>query len=360
MTIDEAFTGRENNFNLIRLAAALLVLFSHSYPLAGHVDAFGDYIRYQSGGGFAVVIFFAISGFLVTRSVLAHSFRVYALSRVLRILPALFVVVLLQMFVLGPALTSLPLGEYFSNGLTWRHIGNTFVFWISYTLPGVFEGMPHTSINASLWTLPVETFMYICLPLLLVLGLLCRWTIVALLAAIAAGYVIATRWYGFQWGNQGGEIVKSVYLYSTLYNGLFFFSGAALWIWRDRVPLSGGLAASLVLLAVLGVNSVFGAFWFIVAVPYVTLYVALRAPVLKLGKMDISYGVYIIAAPVQQTIVYWYGGSMNPWSLSMVATPIVVGLAILSWRYVEEPALRLRRGMQRERKIDASMSEAIS
>ena len=51
--------GRDNNFNLIRVIAALAVLVSHSFPLAGATEPFGQIVGM---GGIAVDIFFITSG----------------------------------------------------------------------------------------------------------------------------------------------------------------------------------------------------------------------------------------------------------------------------------------------------------
>ena len=70
-TVASAMSNRNNNFDVLRLFAALLVLWGHSYPLTadGQDDIFSKSLcGYDTAGGFAVMIFFVISGFLVTKS----------------------------------------------------------------------------------------------------------------------------------------------------------------------------------------------------------------------------------------------------------------------------------------------------
>ena len=55
---------------------------------------------------------------------------------------------------------------------------------------------------------------------------------------------------------------------------------------------------------------------------------------------DASYGVYIWAFPIQQTLVQEIAGRLEPWCVIALATPIVLALAYASWRLVERPALR--------------------
>lgn len=66
--------GRDNNFNLLRLLAASLMLITHSFALSiGHGEA--EPLRASLGttwGAIAVDVFFVTSGFLVTASSLLY------------------------------------------------------------------------------------------------------------------------------------------------------------------------------------------------------------------------------------------------------------------------------------------------
>lgn len=153
----------ENNFDFIRIAAAYLVLISHSWPLFGKKPEFwANLTGYETGGGLAVAIFFFTSGYVMCGSLSRRAdFYHFALSRCLRILPGLSVVVVISVLVIGPLFTKLPLLSYFSTRETWTYFGNALVFPIQFQLPGVFEGTPHgPTINGSLWTLPIEVTMY--------------------------------------------------------------------------------------------------------------------------------------------------------------------------------------------------------
>ena len=81
----------DNNFDVLRLFAAWLVLFSHSYPLSGQpfADPFSRYVGLDTAGGVGVSIVFLLSGYLVAhwwqRSSSVASF---VWKRVRRIYPA--------------------------------------------------------------------------------------------------------------------------------------------------------------------------------------------------------------------------------------------------------------------------------
>jgi peptidoglycan/LPS O-acetylase OafA/YrhL len=105
-TIAALLHGRDNNFNLIRFLAASAVIVDHSFALVSHdqtADALIDVERLEIGR-LAVDVFFIISGFLVTRSVMTQPTLVdYAVARFLRLFPALLVACIGIAFVLGPA-----------------------------------------------------------------------------------------------------------------------------------------------------------------------------------------------------------------------------------------------------------------
>lgn len=133
-----------NNFDFIRFVAASFVLISHSYPLLGRSDEpFKAFVGYETGGEIAVAIFFVISGYLVTGSFLrSRSIGDYIRKRSLRLLPALFIVVVLSAFVLGPILSTLSLRDYVLHPQTWYYLRNC-VLYTGYHLPGVFAENPY-------------------------------------------------------------------------------------------------------------------------------------------------------------------------------------------------------------------------
>jgi peptidoglycan/LPS O-acetylase OafA/YrhL len=54
---------------------------------------------------------------------------------------------------------------------------------------------------------------------------------------------------------------------------------------------------------------------------------------------DYSYGLYILCFPIQQTFVM-LDPQITPLWLLLWSFPAVLGLAVLSWHFIEHPALR--------------------
>jgi peptidoglycan/LPS O-acetylase OafA/YrhL len=178
MSLDTASRERRNNFDVLRLAAASLVLVSHSFVVVGHHEPTVGHFQL---GTLGVEIFFAISGFLVAKSWFSQPrLGAFVLKRALRIVPALAVTVAALAFVVGPAVSHDAPKAYFGAAQTYAYpVDNVAavatggsVRHVSHDLPGVFATNPDTSVDRSLWTLPIEAQAYMAIALLGIAGVL--------------------------------------------------------------------------------------------------------------------------------------------------------------------------------------------
>ena len=331
MTLGSAFARPEgNNFDLVRLGAALLVLFSHSFVLTGHAEdepVAWLFRHFIDGGGLAVAAFFVLSGFLIAGSAERHSGRRYARARLARIYPAYLLVILVQTFAVGLAVTRLPAAAYLTDPGTWLAVLRALPFSPALGLPGVFEGNPvPLQVNGSLWTLRVEALCYVGLGATAWAGVLRPGWV---LAGVAGGFGLMGAVTGR--GPPVEPIVGCV---------LHFCVGAAIWCWRDRIRLRALGAVMCAVVIGLSLGTGYATFIWQLAFPYVVLAVGLTRPVAT-GLMrrmgDVSYGVYLFAFPVQQCLAEWF--APGPFALTAMAVLPVLGLAMLSRRFVEVPAL---------------------
>ena len=124
-------------------------------------------------------------------------------------------------------------------------------------------------------------------------------------------------------------------------------SGVVAYLYRDRIRRTYGwlevAALATVATAILEVG-------FIELLPltgtYLLLYLAYEPRLLRfqLGRrVDLSYGIYLYAWPVQQLLIQAFGAWLNPYTLSLAALAGSGGLAWLSWTFVERPFLALKR-----------------
>ena len=329
-----------DNLLLLRLLAASLVIYAHSYAIdadPANADAITGTGVGVYAGSIAVYMFFAISGFLVTGSWQRQpSLGAFLLARGLRIVPAFALCLAGCALLLGPAVTSLDSAAYYAHPDTWRYITRNLQFEpdrMVWALPGVFEGHARASVNGSLWTLPAEVRVYAWLAIFGVLGLLAR-PLLALPALMALVVYAHLR----------PDDLFLMPLKPYLPMAACFALGALAWIGRKRLPLNAGVLLGLIVLAACMRNTPLYLHAFLAALTYGCFWFAYAPLGLdafnRLG--DYSYGLYLWGFPLQQTAVHLFDDP-GPTQISVFAWPTAMLCAIVSWHLLEKPALALRR-----------------
>ncbi|HZS85269.1 MAG TPA: acyltransferase [Stellaceae bacterium] len=324
--------GRYPNFDFLRLAAAVSVIFSHSYLIAEGTQAREPFVILTGNqtiiGLAGVFIFFIVSGFLVTRSFETRpSPGRYLAARSLRIFPGLIICILICTFLLGPAMTTLPLRDYFAAPKTWHFLADNLLLKSNdEALPGVLFSMTPagTVVNGTLWTLPIE---FQCYLMVLALGL----------ARLLNGRIAMLLFLG-------GLLTSTLDLLGG-FGWLLpvFAAGMVLHYVTGRHRLSGALA----LAAFLGLAATVRFGGFLQAFPvlggYLTIYLGTH-PRLRLPDAarfgDLSYGLYIYGWPAEQCVAYALGPAATWWSVFTLGLALSFVLAFLSWHGVEKLALR--------------------
>jgi peptidoglycan/LPS O-acetylase OafA/YrhL len=324
---------RDNGFDTIRLLAAIAVLVSHAFALTNHVEPLEGTSRGMTLGVLAVGAFFVISGLLITMSADRRPALSFGSQRARRLLPALFVCVVLCI-ALGALQTRLDQGEYWTDPKTWLFLGNAVFVGPSLGLPGVFDDYPIDAVNGSLWTLRYEvlcygvSFAFARLPKGRNLVLIALW-----LVSLGASRGLT--------GEEGGLLF---HLERMLYLFRFYGAGMLLYAYRDHIPVRAGYA---LVAASVTFGAVFiGAFTEVAATlgAYALVVSAYRAygwvrAVTRHG--DISYGVYLYAFPIQQLCVPLSMKTSVPWLTNIaVALPLTLLAGAVSWIAVERPFLR--------------------
>ena len=343
MQLSSFTPGKNNNFNLIRIIAALAVLVGHSFALLRQPEPFSQLLG-MSLGSMAVDIFFIASGFLVAGSLLIkQSMSEYVLARILRIYPALLTMLLVTVFLLGAFFTSFSLASYYADSQIYLYLIKclTLISGVRYYLPGVFDSNPFKgAVNGSLWTLVYEVKMYIYLAMLWLTSSLVKHHrvkffeyLIVLCTALAIALVFVHHFYIKDESN-------AVRLF------FMFFSGASYWILKERVkllgPLFGGVSVALLVSPFFNQQVFFVLYQ--LGIAYLLFYLA-YIPAGTIRKYnaagDYSYGVYIYAFPVQQSVVALFP-DMSVLQMMLLSALITLILAILSWHLIERRALRLK------------------
>ena len=338
---DAAKTSRNNNFDALRIVAALMVIHGHGWVLAG----------FQGPGLWGVPfarvgldVFFSISGYLVTASWhRTPRLGAFLLKRVLRIFPGLIACVVLTVVVIGPLATRLPLATYATDGLTYRYFANIALL-NELFLPGVFEGLRERgAVNGSLWSLFPEFVCYLSVPLIGLAPHAHRPAWLVSLALVIGGIGVYL-FYGYDGPAPRLYHVDLKYAFVEI---PFFFVGGALALleqrWGERL-----WRADACLLFFSG--NYFISAWFDwwnlpfewLTLPYMVLcFGRMSLPVLRsAGRFgDLSYGLYLYAFPMQQLVLTFFPQTTLP---VILCTALTAPLALLSWHLIERPALRWR------------------
>lgn len=346
------FDQRNNNFDMIRTCLAVLVIFSHSYPLGTGTEVREPLVLLTHGqvtfGHMAVDLFFVISGFLITSSYeRSKTSWSYLAKRIRRIYPGFIVAALWC----GLLVVPLGGGRLYASSITSR----PFDFLIQ-TIQlrelrsiGAFPHNPMPAVlNGSLWSIPYEFWCYIGLALLGATGLLRSNRFMMML--FAASIAISIAFGVYQW-TPGGKLLGQIFGYPPFWARLLPMYLAGVVFYRFRSHLS--LRRRWILLAIVGMvaAALLPQGWslmFPVVGAYLVLVFAFH-PSIRLHDWnrfgDFSYGTYLYAFPVQQLLMHWIGHPISPWKLFSLAAPATIGCAALSWHLVEKRFLRSGQGM---------------
>lgn len=332
---------RQNNFDLVRLLAAFQVLTEHAIqhfritPLVPLIA-----LKFFPG----VPVFFIVSGFLVSLSwERSPSLRLYATNRALRIFPALWVctaVTLPIAFIAGAEVpTARELGLWLASQLSVLQFYN----------PDFLRTLPLGALNGSLWTISVELQFYTLLPLLALLARkkLCLWVAAAALAAVilwiaqphaatpaalrgkVLGVSLAPWLFFFLVGVCGRMIFERR---PEIFRGklLLWAIGYGAWMAIEVMANLGGWGGNFL-------NPIS-----VVLLGGLTIAFAFTLPSLAtrlLGSTDLSYGIYIYHVPIINLLLaFAIAGGEAYFALACISS----ALALLSWRFIEKPALRFK------------------
>jgi len=324
MTLAEAMASdRSRNLDLLRFVLASGVIISHAWPLSlgpGTAEPL-EQLTGHSLGGWAIGVFFFISGLLIPASAERKTPAHFWTARARRIVPglggALFVTLALA-FASGSTAGLHETTSWFLRAMT--------LVSIEHRLTEAFATNPYPEVvNGPLWSLFYEVLAYcICAAFVWVGGARTAKPVWALLTLAAATCLVQE------------ELPGRAATFAPLFAS--FALGMAVYVWRDRIALRPIvivllLAAATIVPGALGLGLVgFG-----------LVMVALRAPVVTL-RNDVSYGMYIYGWPIAQTLVATLPG-IAPMPLAVLSLLATYPVALVSWRFVERPGLANRRAV---------------
>lgn len=326
-----------NHFTLLRWILAGAVVVGHAWLIPTGYEPSRVYdwtISYLAVNGF-----FILSGLLIAKSLATRQdFKGYALSRILRIYPALILLLLALLFVLGPLFGSPAEVSYFAQTEPLAYVARVLLMGDPETGPGgVFHASPDPIFNGALWTIRYEVMAYLFAGLGFYIGVLKnRWFTLAALVGSQLVYS-ALQFTPLAELVSGG--VVSLFRFTTT-----FLIGMTLWHFPHlRRPGWIGAGAALVGFILLG--------WTSIGEPFANVFLAaalmqfglVKTPSGRVVQMpDYSYGIYIWHYPALQSVII-LNPNTSPVMLLLASAPIILICSAASWHLIEKPALKLKR-----------------
>jgi peptidoglycan/LPS O-acetylase OafA/YrhL len=313
-----------------------------------------------------VPMFFAVSGFLVCASAYRLSAHNFLISRLVRVVPGLAVDTLVCALLIGPIFTTVSLRQYFSDPRLPAYFLNIFG-WVHYYLPGVFTHFPNPRINGSLWSIPFELACYFILFGFIVVKLLrFRFLVLALVVAYVLASILTQALAPSHIHNATLlKIVQSVFYDYQSEAVTGFLVGIVAYQFRQHIPYSRilfvvCLIAGIAMALLFPRHAALMRLIWIPSIVYITVFVGLTPmPLPRFFKTgDYSYGIYLYHQPFLQVILALFPALAfappfgAPFAF-LASLPFVIGVAWLSWHFVEKPALALRKRFSQSKEARA-------
>jgi peptidoglycan/LPS O-acetylase OafA/YrhL len=358
-SLGQEFDPRSNALNAWRLTLAMGVILWHSWPVAGRQVSFAP--AHQLLRDAWVDGFFAVSGFLITWSWFRHPrVRDYFLARGLRILPGLWICLIVTAVVIAPISVAIQGGSavrlLLSRATVEYVFENSAILLFKQDIGGTPSGVPVPGIwDGPVWTLSWEVLCYIAIAGLGLAGLLRRrWFIPTALVLAVLWSQLLPPWSVFADVIEAQRRIEDPATAALLVQAIaarflvMFLAGAFLYKFRNAIPARWSLVALSVVIVLAA--SFLPNYRLVAAIPLAYAIIVSGALVhdkrLRL-RTDLSYGVYIYAWPVQQFLVICGLGILNPFVFALVSAAGTLPLAAMSWFLVEKPAISLKSRLMR-------------
>ena len=304
------------------------MIFSHSFALSQNTsDYLGKYTNdIVNFGGFAVAILFVISGYYIMKSIDKKGVDKFVKKRVLRLIPSLFVVVILCEIILGLFFSNISVITYITDINTYKYLLN-IIFIPVHNLPGVFENNIYGStVNGALWTMMVQflCYMYVYFAYLLKIANkdnIKKYLIISFVLGLI-GYIVL-------------KYLNISILIAMIRPFLCFVVGGYLYyseLLKSSKALLIVIIAAIVCLLINNYISI--NIFLIICLTYIIIYLCKNYYVENNNKylnsiLSSSYELYLVGFPIQQALVSINGGLMNIYLNFLISLIIAIPVSII-------------------------------
>ena len=323
--------NKSRNLQFTRFIAAVLVIFSHSFPLSEENNSIEWMIYLTKGqstfGSVAVALFFLCGGYLSVKLIQANTIRQAVIKRINRIVPTLMFVTILTI-ILGALITSFSVQNYFKNFLTYKYLLNGVMI-LQHELPGVFSNAPYTrTVNGALWTLPLEMCCFIGVCILNKLNLLkpkrIKYSLVGLLIISLSVFLLRNRYTKIE---------------TFIVPCIMYYEGTIYFIFKDKIKYN-------LKIIILSVCVLLGSIWancmmlgIVFVFPYIMVYFWFNTKqyfkkTYILG--NISYTMYLWGFPIQQYVGYKTNWEISAYENFVISIIIDIFMGTMTHVFVEK------------------------
>lgn len=336
-----------NNFDLIRICMAMLVVWSHSFALYKGSESTELMSRLTQGvinsGNCGVFVFFMVSGFLIAQSFdRSSSPWSYLKKRIARIHPGFIVATSICAFVIIPLYSS---AAVYTAGAVAKTIGLNLLLQGYFIDPAPFRQNPGAALNGALWSIPYEFWCYLGVLALGMLGFL-KANRRAFILSVLILLALVRGWLELTGRKPGGGFVGLIigWPYEWFKVLPCFLAGVLVYLYRDTIPRLWWIAVFGPILVIAIANLPITMPWklslvgltFPPLVAYTVFYLAFSKQLFDAAHYgDFSYGTYLYAYPIQQIMIATLGMAIPFWLYVPLAMVLSLAAGVLSWYSVE-------------------------
>jgi peptidoglycan/LPS O-acetylase OafA/YrhL len=364
--IPESVTSRPKEnlafIELLRGVAALLVVWDHmigAYTTSHNIDfapvnVVRDYITkplaiIQDFGFLAVVLFFIISGFIISHIAQRESHLEFAIKRLFRIYPPFIISIIITIMAnfgyryltgIKPAITGFSTFDYIK--------AMTLVNWVL---------TPQNPVSGVAWTLVIEVLFYIMS--LAFLRLIQKHPVIASggMAAICLVIILVSRNFG-----------PNFFLFAVSVSYIpFLLSGQALYfLWAKKINFKVYLLLFIIdyIIIIQGIRNINKQFYpennsygvsfiyvYLLFIICICLERYLKIPAFLRFYSKISYSIYLYHGAIGLIILDLLYKRIGFVPALIIACAIVTIVSYLSWRFTERPSQKLARNLVKRFKL---------
>lgn len=328
--------SKNSNVSILHMLGVFCVMLGHQYPLMGMT---GIEVLGHSISTIGVEILFVLSGYLQVQSLQKTSLKKYIKKKIFRIIPDYYLYLLIMTFGIGAIVSTHSLRDYFLSSDTWKFLFQNALFYPNYYLPGVFENsLFNSSVNISIWTLPIEFALHLLLPF--IIGG-CKFINKKSNGKLAFSVIlllfVTIYFYQLHTGITSSLVIWGTKPLSAIRLTVFFLAGSWIKFMSIEQYITPNSLLICILFLVFGINT-YQIYLLPIVIVMATI-VFISQP--QIWNHDIyifktSYGIFLWMWPVQQIVLsYMNFAQHNIYVAFLISSILTIAIATLTTKIRE-------------------------